>query len=257
MNFIEKLKEEFKNNWNQILESLKKDECEEIISLEKIIQILEEYKKFDKKNLKLNMIAITNSNPYNFIILSMQAINYKTNIVIYNQGKLDNVHTKIAEIINKITKKEYVKLKTELSNKDLENYQNEYQGFDIMCVDDYEKYLILKNMGLNVKYYPIFSIDLYSDSDEYDSIVNAIEFYSKKRYINLNIVKNEFTKKTIIKKSNSETSRVIIILTKKEKEYEELEEILKEKIIYINYNPFDRYEEDVVKQIVSSKLKGV
>ena len=68
-------------------------------SVEKIKEIIIDYKNKKKQVTKQNQIAITNGNPYTTAILLMEAISSESKITIYNQNNLNKLNQKILDII--------------------------------------------------------------------------------------------------------------------------------------------------------------
>ncbi len=83
-------------------------------SVEKIKEIIIDYKNKKKQVTKQNQIAITNGNPYTTVILLMEAIASESKITIYNQNNLNKLNQKILDIIaGEID----IKIEPELVNK--------------------------------------------------------------------------------------------------------------------------------------------
>ena len=241
-------------------------------SVEKIKEIIIDYKNKKKQATKQNQIAITNGNPYTTAILLMEAISSESKITIYNQNNLNKLNQKILDIIaGEID----IKIEPELVNKleidDLEERAKSRKNTKILVIDDNEKCELLRVMGLSVENMQILSINMYVDTDQLNSIKNAMIEYCNKNYIKMTLSEsNSSEEKEESKKANeleesmiklieknieNNTSKVTIILTKNEESYKKLQEKFKTEKIYINMNPFDTIEHKLAKQIIMNVNK--
>ena len=241
-------------------------------SVEKIKEIIIDYKNKKKQIKKQNQIAITNGNPYTTVILLMEAISSESKITIYNQNNLNKLNQKILDIIaGEID----IKIEPELVNKleinDLEERAKTRKNTKILVIDDNEKCELLRVMGLSVENMQILSINMYVDTDQLNSIKNAMIEYCNKNYIKMTLFEsNSSEEKEESKKANeleesmiklieknieNNTSKATIILTKNEESYKKLQEKFKTEEIYINMNPFDTIEQKIAKQIIMNVNK--
>ncbi len=241
-------------------------------SVEKIKEIIIDYKNKKKQATKQNQIAITNGNPYITAILLMEAISSESKITIYNQNNLNKLNQKILDIIaGEID----INIEPELVNKleisDLEERAKSTKNNKLLVIDDIEKCELLKVIGLSVENMQILSINMYVDTEELNSIKNAMIEYCNKNYIKMTLFDShsskdneeskesnkskEITIKLIEKNIENNTSKATIILTKNEESYKKLQEKFKNEKIYINMNPFDTIEQDLAKQIIMNVNK--
>ena len=168
-----------------------------------------------------------------------------------------------------------IKIEPELVNRleisDLEERARSTKNTKILVVDDIEKCELLRVMGLSVENMQILSINLYVDTNQLNSIKNAMIEYCNKNYIKMTLFEsNSSEEKEESKKANeleesminlieknieNNTSRATIILTKNEESYKKLQEKFKTEDIYINMNPFDTIEQKIAKQIIMNVNK--
>ena len=212
-------------------------------SVEKIKEIIIDYKNKKKQATKQNQIAITNGNPYTTAILLMEAISSESKITIYNQNNLNKLNQKILDIIaGEID----IKIEPELVNR-------------------------LEISDLSVENMQILSINLYVDTDQLNSIKNAMIEYCNKNYMKMTLFESnsseekekskeadkskEITTKLIETNIENNSSKATIILTKNEERYKKLQEKFKNEKIYINMNPFDTIEQKIAKQIIMNVNK--
>lgn len=241
-------------------------------SVEKIKEIIIDYKNKKKQAIKQNQIAITNGNPYTTAILLMEAISSESKITIYNQNNLNKLNQKILDIIaGEIDIKIEPELVNRLEISDLEERSRSTKNTKILVVDDIEKCELLRVMGLSVENMQILSINLYIDTDQLNSIKNAMIEYCNKNYMKMTLFESnssgeeekskeadkskEITTKLIETNIENNSSKATIILTKNEERYKKLQEKLKNEKIYINMNPFDTIEQEITKQIIMNVNK--
>ena len=242
------------------------------LSVEKIKEIIIDYKNKKKQATKQNQIAITNGNPYTTAILLMEAISSESKITIYNQNNLNKLNQKILDIIaGEIDIKIEPELVNRLEISDLEERARSTKNTKILVVDDIEKCELLRVMGLSVENMQILSINLYVDTDQLNSIKNAMIEYCNKNYMKMTLFESnpsgkeekskeadkskEITTKLIETNIENNSSKATIILTKNEERYKKLQEKLKNEKIYINMNPFDTIEQEIAKQIIMNVNK--
>jgi hypothetical protein len=156
----------------------------------------------------------------------------------------------IGECCPKAVKPEF---SNRLSVEELADYSANYPRMNIMVVDDIPEYTQLLKLNLPVRYVPIFSLDLFYDSNDFSSSVNTIDVYCDKHYINLNITSDANLERLLIKESKETSSRSVLILTSDTTKFEGVKKELDTKIVYMNFNPFDIYEKEIVDQIIATK----
>ena len=57
----------------------------------------------------------------------------------------------------------------------------------------------------------------------------------------------------MIKENKETSSRSVLILTSDTTKFEGVKKELNTKIVYMNFNPFDIYEKEIVDQIIATK----
>ena len=122
-------------------------------SVEKIKEIIIDYKNKKKQATKQNQIAITNGNPYTTAILLMEAISSESKITIYNQNNLNKLNQKILDIIaGEIDIKIEPELVNRLEISDLEERARSTKNTKILVVDDIEKQKLHENDIIRIKF---------------------------------------------------------------------------------------------------------
>lgn len=251
---LEKIIENFNSNEEAFKRAIDADEVNCDFSLKKAVAIIGAYDKFKQSVLNLKLIAITNGNPYSTIVLCLQSILNKSKITICPNNVNNALNSTIVNIIGeccpKTNKPEF---SNRLSVEDLADYSANYPRMNIMVVDDITEYTQLLKLNLPVRYVPVFSLDLFYDSNDFSSSVNTIDIYCDKHYINLNITSDASLEKLLIKETKETASRSVLILTSDTSKFEGVKKELESKIVYMNFNPFDIYEKEIVEQIIATK----
>ncbi len=249
-----KIIESFNSNEEAFKKAIAEDEINCDFNLKKATDIIAAYDNFKQSTLNLRLIAITNGNPYTTIVLCLQSILNKSKITICTNNVMNSLNSTIVKIIaeacSKINKPEF---SNRLSVEDLANYASNYPRMSIMVADDIPEYTQLLKLKLPVRYVPVFSLDLFYDSNDFSSSVNTIDIYCDKHYINLNIISDANLEKLLIKESKEISSRSVLILTSDTSKFEGVKKELDSKIVYMNFNPFDIYEKEIVDQIIATK----
>ena len=249
-----KIIESFNSNEEALKKAIEADETHCDFSLKKAVDIISAYDNFKQSVLSLKLIAITNGNPYSTIVLCLQSILNKSKITICPNNVMNGLNSTIVNIIGECCPKT---VKPEFSNRlsveELADYSANYPRMNIMVVDDITEYTQLLKLNLPVRYVPIFSLDLFYDSNDFSSSVNTIDVYCDKHYINLNITSDANLERLLIKESKETSSRSVLILTSDTTKFEGVKKELDTKIVYMNFNPFDIYEKEIVDQIIATK----
>jgi len=251
---LEKIIETFKKNQQAIANAINEDESNFDFSIEKTEKLIRSYEGFKVSVLNLKLLAITNGNPYSTMLLCLQSIFNKSKITICPNNKMNALNKLIVKLIAQncslLTKPEF---KNRLPAQELADYVAKYPKMTIMVVDDIPEYISLVKLELPVRYCPIFSMDLFYDNSEFDESIATIDRYCDKHYINLNIYSNESQENILIRENKEVSSRAILVLSQNISKYDGIEQTLQNKIIYKNYNPFDQFEDDIIKQVASTK----
>lgn len=164
-----------------------------------------------------------NGNPYivsNLILISIiNNFNLKLNI----DDTMVGVNKYLIKIINNILIKNNLKIKIELFEK-LNNEKN------IIFIDRINDYNLIKLKNKNVKIIPYQSIDIYSDSEEFEELFEKIYNYALDMNIDIDIFNDEGIE-SLIKYGKG---KIKLILTNNN----ELIKKYNGENIFINQNPF-------------------
>lgn len=209
--------------------------CKRKIQIDKMIEIIESYKKLDIENISKEIIIMCNGNPYIVLNIAMISIVKNVNIRINIDDTMLGTNKLILQIINKILKENGLNIKIELTQ--------EVNGeIFIDRINDF-------NLGnkQKSKYIPYESIDIYSDGIQFEELYEKIYNYA----IDLNIDIDIFDDENIDSMIKYGKGKRKIILTNDKKIIEKY----KEDNIYINENPFKEdkimFDEEMISKIIN------
>ncbi len=246
----------------KIKESVKADNADYEFDFEKLKKEIMAFENYTpKKSLANDYLFLTNGNPYTTVILICYAVFNNVNVTIDTNRELPTLNKLLVDIFNDLTyiqkdENDYrsgqyqIVQSNHLTIKQLIDLIDKYKINDIYVVDDYKKCQQINSYKLNGVYLPIFSIDLYSNSKKYRVMETAIEEHCQNNYININIYNNEDDNAIILRSRRADSSNGILLLANKEAEAKLIALKIKNKKVYINYNPFDTFETDMVEYFI-------
>lgn len=259
MNTFDKIIDAFMENNNLISEAITSDAMGFKFDMNKVNEILKEYSKIENskseptyilkfaRGITSSKMIITNGNPYTTLILCAEAIISNVNIFIDVQNQLTNLNYTIINICESCLKSGKQLMYSKLTLKDLTNFVfPAVSSHEILVVDDKAKFNELALIKMPCRYLPIMSVEIYYDSEEFENMIDTIEYYCEVNYIKTKTLKNISIEKMQMQLSKKEAANAILILTKDENKYKDLKERYY-KNFYINYNPFDVMEIDLAK----------
>lgn len=240
--FISELKEK-----KQILEELLNKENEKFntkFDIELILDaILNKYNDFKQENNKKfgigNIVAITNGDIYLQIDLIIKAILSNNRMLFINSPVLSNFNLYIVSIIQEILKDEnldkgLISIVYPLEYKEVlvENQKN----IDCIIVNkEYEEYSYFrKNVDLKVMYLDYGNINIYTDSDKFDSQIEKIVGEASNKEMDVYRYDIENIDEFFQKENNNFIFNTAVIFSNDIKKCMRLYEAIKAKNIFIN-----------------------
>lgn len=218
----------------------------------KVSAIIEAFMYYNKENLaKKDYLFFTNGNPYTTILVYLYSMINEVNITIEISQQATSLNHEIESILNDFMKKNWYKNHNEIIDymnvKDLNQFIKDKDLNYVYVFDHKEKYAELDKMGVKVIMQPLFTLDLYTESDDYKFLENLLENYCEMNLINLTVYECKSAQYIYKNALNKGSSNGILILTDKFGDAEKVKNNLDDKKVYINYNPFDNFEIDMVK----------
>ena len=227
------------------------------IEVDKLINIIEKLK--EKKltnNQKSNNILISYyGDSYITLELCIEAIRTNNKLILLIEDYMLGVNKIILNIIENILKDYKIKNKIFLFNllDKEENINNNVLIEEIICVGKRNTIEVYKKAKLNnLFYYPFNNIDIYCDTDELEDLQKMIYEYGIRNNIDVTIYDEFEDINTTVDYINSAGSGFATVLLTKSKENEKIfKEKIKSKYVFINENPFDKYEFDIESYLKS------
>ena len=254
---IEDLKTLFDEKKERFIE-LNKDDAASNFDYDpvKVIAIIEAFTYYKKENLaKKDYLFFTNGNPYATILIYLYSMINEVNITIEIGQQCTSLNHEIELELNNFMKKNWYKNQNVVIDymnvKDLNQFIKDKDLNYVYVFDDKEKYAELDNMGIKVIMQPLFTMDLYAESEDYKFLENLLENYCEMNLINLNVYEGKSIQYIYKNALNKGSSNGILILTDKFGDAEKVKNNLDDKKVYINYNPFDNFEIDMVEHFLN------
>lgn len=238
---LSKIQKEINSNKEEIEKLKKIDEryCKIKLEIKKLLNIIEYYKSKEISNKNNELIVYCNGNPYIVLNLAMIAVISYSSIKINIENNMLGVNKYIVEIINNILKNNDLKIKIEL----FEKLDSDEKAIFIDRINDFN---ILKRKKENIKFIPYQSIDIYSDSEEFEELFENIYNYA----IDMNIDIDIFDEEGIQGLFKYGKGKIKLILTKRK----EMIDKYKNDNVYINENPFKDetiiFDDNMINEII-------
>lgn len=250
---IEDLKKVFEEKNESLIQINKNDAASNFdYDPAKVNAIMEAFMYYNKENLaKKDYLFFTNGNPYTTILIYLYSMINEVNITIEINQQATSLNHELEKLLNDFMKKNWYKNHNEIIDymnvKDLNQFIKDKDINYVYVFDNKEKYAELDKMGVKVIMQPLFTMDLYTESDDYKFLENLLENYCEMNLINLTVYESKSAQYIYKNSLNKGSSNAILILTDKFGEAEKVKNNLEDKKVYINFNPFDNFEIDMVK----------
>ena len=235
-------------NKSQINIAVKEDGREFEFDIDKVKKIISSVSNKKANIQKQNRIIFTNGNPYTSIAVLYKAVEANDKVILCTEGKLSNLNKQLVRIFNQLCAKKMLEYKKDIKIRDLYLTTEKKSDILVTVIDNVNKYKELLDFGFNVDYKSMFTIDIYYDSEDYEDMVGIVEEYAISKYMDLNVFYDKSYEEMVIRSGSELSSLSLLILTKDPEKFDSLKDKFKEKNVYINYNPFDDYEENAIKK---------
>lgn len=254
---IDDLKKVFNSEKDKLIKLNQDDNSSNFeLDTNKFSNIIDSFLSYNKEELKMKeYLFYTNGNPYTTLITYLYSMINEVNISIDINSECMALNHEIENIMNNFMKKNWYKNKVKIIDsfnvKDLHQYLKDHSINYVYVFDNRAKFNELEKMGVKTVFQPLFTIDLYTDSENYRFLENMLENYCEMNLININIYENksiQFIYQNALKKGSASG---ILILTDKFADAEKVKENITDKKVYINFNPFDIFETDMTKSFLA------
>lgn len=221
------------------------------IEIDKLLNIIEKLKRKELVNNQTtnNILVSYYGDPYITLQLCIEAISTNNKFILVIEDYMLGLNKIIINIIKTILKDYRIENKIFLFNlidkEEIINNKNLIEK--IICVGNKNTFEVYKKMKLdNLSYYPFNNIDVYCDTDELEELQKMIYEYGIKNNIDVTIYDEFEDINFAINFINMEGCGFCAVLLTKSKENEKIfKEKINSKYIFINENPFDKYEFDI------------
>ena len=238
-------------NSNLIVEANKKDIeiYKKQIRIKELLKIVDNYKNNVEQFTVLNnkkKVIVYYGQPYLTLNVCIQALISQAEIKLCFSEYMNNVNIAIIEILKNVIQKNkmnnlintystFYSIKEKVDIKNILN--NGFLEDNITVIGDSTIYQLLKT-NANVSFYPYNNITLYSNSDKFDKLKEAIFTYANENYYEVEIIYENSLQDFINSINQNKISNIAVLLTDNEDDKLKIKSELINKEIFINENPF-------------------
>lgn len=238
---LSKIQKDIKDNAEEIqkIKQIDMKYCKIKVEVDKLFEIIENYKEIKISNKDERIMVLCNGNPYIVVNLIMIAITNNLTIKIDIDDTMIGVNKYIIQIIKNVLKSNNIKIEIEIVRK-IDNETN------IVCIDRVNDFTILKKKCSNIKFIPYQAIDIYSEGIECEELLQKIYEYA----IEMNIDIDVFDDEGIDGMFKYGMAKKKVILSKG------MTRNYKDENVYVNENPFKNgkvtFDKKMIEQIINA-----
>lgn len=235
------LKAEIDENKKNIVEANKIDlkYSDKKIDVDELKRIIDIYKVKPASSVKDDKYVVKYAgDPYLTLHLILQTIVQKCNSLLIADEYMLGVNKVLFAVISKVLKKykldKAVSLYVMTSGKEIDILKN--TNLPIIVIGDSFTYQILEQKS-NVKFYAYNNILLFYEGEEFEELAEYIINYANENEYEIELI-DEAEIDDVIKEINLEENCDVAIFLVNGEKAEEIRSKVKNKIVYINENPF-------------------
>lgn len=242
-------KEEFKR-----INDIDKNIYDTNIDIEKLVNII---KNSQEKELILNtdsknILISYYGSPYITLELCIEAVKTNNKLILAIEDYMLGINKLIVNIVQNILNDYRIENKIFIFNLLDKNVIAQNTEIDkVICIGNKNTFELYKKIQIsNLIYYPFNNIDLYCDTDELEELQEMIYQYAEKNFIDLEIYDEFENINRAVEYLNKYGNKFCTVLLTKSKENEEIfRNNIISKYIFVNENPFGKYEFNIDKYI--------
>lgn len=242
-------KEEFKR-----INDIDKNIYDTNIDIEKLVNII---KNSQEKELILNkdfknILISYYGSPYITLELCIEAVKTNNKLILAIEDYMLGINKLIVNIVQNILNDYRIENKIFIFNLLDKNVIAQNTEIDkVICIGNKNTFELYKKIQIsNLIYYPFNNIDLYCDTDELEELQEMIYQYAEKNFIDLEIYDEFENINRAVEYLNKYGNKFCTVLLTKSKEKEEIfRNNIISKYIFVNENPFGKYEFNIDKYI--------
>ena len=242
-------KEEFKR-----INDIDKNIYDTNIDIEKLVNIIKNSQEEElilNKDSKNILISYYGS-PYITLELCIEAVKTNNKLILAIEDYMLGINKLIVNIVQNILNDYRIENKIFIFNLLDKNVIAQNTEIDkVICIGNKNTFELYKKMQINnLIYYPFNNIDLYCDTDELEELQEMIYQYAEKNFIDLEIYDEFENINRAVEYLNKYGNKFCTVLLTKSKEKEEIfRNNIISKYIFVNENPFGKYEFNIDKYI--------
>ena len=242
-------KEEFKR-----INDIDKNIYDTNIDIEKLVNIIKNSQEEElilNKDSKNILISYYGS-PYITLELCIEAVKTNNKLILAIEDYMLGINKLIVNIVQNILNDYRIENKIFIFNLLDKNVIAQNTEIDkVICIGNKNTFELYKKMQINnLIYYPFNNIDLYCDTDELEELQEMIYQYAEKNFIELEIYDEFENINRAVEYLNKYGNKFCTVLLTKSKEKEEIfRNNIISKYIFVNENPFGKYEFNIDKYI--------
>lgn len=224
------------------------------IDIEKLVNIIKNSQEKElilNKNSKNILISYYGS-PYITLELCIEAIKTNNKLILAIEDYMLGINKLIVNIVQNILNDYRIENKIFIFNLLDKNVIAQNAEIDkVICIGNKNTFELYKKIQINnLIYYPFNNIDLYCDTDELEELQEMIYQYAEKNFIDLEIYDEFENINRAVEYLNKYGNKFCTVLLTKSKENEEIfRNNIISKYIFVNENPFGKYEFNIDKYI--------
>ncbi len=242
-------KEEFKR-----INDIDKNIYDTNIDIEKLVNIIKNSQEEElilNKDSKNILISYYGS-PYITLELCIEAVKTNNKLILAIEDYMLGINKLIVNIVQNILNDYRIENKIFIFNLLDKNVIAQNTEIDkVICIGNKNTFELYKKIQIsNLIYYPFNNIDLYCDTDELEELQEMIYQYAEKNFIDLEIYDEFENINRAVEYLNKYGNKFCTVLLTKSKEKEEIfRNNIISKYIFVNENPFGKYEFNIDKYI--------
>lgn len=214
------------------------------LDIEKLIEIIKNIQISEQSANNKKILVSFLGNPYITMLLCLEAIKNECSLTLDINDVCYGINKGIVELVNTSLKDLKINNSINICNCILSKDIRKNSFDKIVCLGDNNSYTVFRKLSdVEVVYIPLFNIKLYYDDEKYEKLVRQIYYYSTDNFFEIEIFDNEEDFEEVVYVINSSHEKHCSVLLSKDKQKQEIfKNSIKEGMIFINENPFKKFE---------------
>lgn len=212
------------------------------IKIKELLKIIDSYEESEcVMNSDERKIVVYKGDSYITMHICMQALTLRNKILIVQNNFMYGVNEVLIRIIESVfSDYNITNLIThcnDYTTKDIFSFKKMFD--EIIVIGDTAMYQqLLDDEEINVKFYPYNNICIFSDNKEFDKLQEAIYIYANENQYEMEVLYDENIESAIEEINANDFVDIAILLTKNDTNKEFFEQLIDNKQVFVNDNPF-------------------